>query len=146
VLRLDKFLNPGPAGLLGDTQSLQGGRAQCSICAPPPNTYIPRLAKHIYCAALDPSEELTATYEELLAQTPAPDWSTASGRALFYRLSLAFPWPEASVDDPNAAHARVGRAAHLHQPLLPARQRLLLLLLEKPPLRVLLGVVAAHRD
>ena len=70
-------------------------------------TYIPTLAKHIYSATPDQSEELTATYEELLALPPTPDWSTASGRALFYRLSLAFPWPEASVDDPNADHARV---------------------------------------
>ena len=70
-------------------------------------TYIPTLAKHIYSAMPDQSEELTATYEELLALPPTPDWSTASGRALFYRLSLAFPWPEASVDDPNADHARM---------------------------------------
>jgi hypothetical protein len=70
-------------------------------------TYIPTLAKHIYSATPDPSAELTGVYLALLALPPAPDWSTASGRALFYRLSLAFPWPESSVDDPNATHARM---------------------------------------
>ena len=58
-----------------------------------------------------PSElRVTATYERLLASqclSPAPDWFTASGRALLFRLSLAFPWPEASVDDPYADHARM---------------------------------------
>ena len=44
-------------------------------------TYIPTLAKHIYSATPDPSEELTATYEELTGSLP-----------LAARSSTAFPW------------------------------------------------------
>jgi hypothetical protein len=68
--------------------------------------FIPTLVDHIYKASHKPSAELTATYRAL-CNLPRPDWSTASGKALFYRLALAAPWPEACVDDPAAHHARL---------------------------------------
>jgi hypothetical protein len=68
--------------------------------------FIPTLVDHIYKASRVPSDELTATHHAL-HNLPRPDWSTASGKALLYRLALAAPWPEACVDDPAAHHARL---------------------------------------
>ena len=69
--------------------------------------FIPTLAKHIYSATPKPTGELRDTYYALLSLPPRPDWSTPSGKTLLHRLTLALPWPEACVDDPAAAHARL---------------------------------------
>ena len=69
--------------------------------------YLPTLASKIYHANPHPNAELKDTYRDLLALPPRPDWATPSGKTLIHRLVLALPWPEACVDDPVAAHARL---------------------------------------
>jgi hypothetical protein len=70
-------------------------------------TYLPTLASHIYYATPHPSWEVKDAYRDLLALPPRPDWDSPSGKTLLHRLVLALPWPEACVDDPAAAHARL---------------------------------------
>ena len=74
--RLAKSVSPA----LGGNATALADVADSAAALAKATTYIPTLAKHIYSATPDQSEELTATYEELLALSDGAELHHALSR------------------------------------------------------------------